>query len=355
MRVGELENKKTVIWGTGREGLAAANFIRVNLPAQSFVFADEGAGPASIAVAQKDFEVARGQDAIARALSSADVIVKSPGVSLYHSALEKEKGRGVCITSLLNLWLAEKRRGRVIGITGTKGKSTAATLLNDVLAGLGKKSVVLGNIGTPVTECPEGDFDCFVVEISSYQAANISEICDVVVLTSLFPEHLDWHKSLSNYYRDKANLLAHGRVKIVEAAALAVLKAQDIRFDDVLSFNLPEGFHFIEKTVYNGSVLVGVLENAFLRRRHNKGNVCAVLKAIDVLGLDAKAALQAMGLAGGDDDVVGLGAVGHDELDAAREGGAHDLEAVLPPQLLHVQRRRLDPRRAPGRAGCRAA
>jgi UDP-N-acetylmuramoyl-L-alanine---L-glutamate ligase len=293
MRVEELKHKKIVIWGTGKEGLATANLIRASLPGQLFVFIDEGAGPAYISVAQESFEVLRKPNSIAQALSLADIIIKSPGVSLYHPLLEKEKARGVCITSLLNLWLAEKRRACIIGVTGTKGKSTTATLLDHALTKIGKKSVVLGNIGIPVTErVAAGDF--IVIEISSYQAANFSETCDIAVLTSLFPEHLDWHKSLSNYYWDKANLLAHSRLIISEAAAFATLEEHDLHFENFLRFNLPESFHFIDKAVYNGPHLIGPLENDYLLRDHNRRNVCAVLEVIHSLGLDVNAALQSM-------------------------------------------------------------
>jgi UDP-N-acetylmuramoylalanine--D-glutamate ligase len=294
MRINDLENKKIVLWGTGKEGLAAAHLIGARFPGQDFSFVDEGQGPESIAVGEKNVAVARAPEALAKALSAADVIIKSPGVSLYHPLLEKEKARGVSVTSLLNLWLADRKKGQVIGVTGTKGKSTTSTLLNHVLVESGKKSVVLGNIGTPVSEGPDENADYFVIEISSYQAANFSETCDIGVLTSLYPEHLNWHTSLETYYRDKANLLAHSRKKIVEAAALATLEKQGLRFDGVVPFNIAAGFHFDGDQVYNGDKRIGTLENAFLLRTHNRGNVCAVLTAIDALGLDTQAALQVM-------------------------------------------------------------
>jgi UDP-N-acetylmuramoyl-L-alanine---L-glutamate ligase len=163
-----------------------------------------------------------------------------------------------------------------------------------VLNALGKKSFVLGNIGTPVTEGAQTDGDFFVVEVSSYQAANLTENIDLAVLTSLFPEHLDWHKSLENYYRDKSNLLSHAKIKIVESAALQTLKKLHIDFENAIVFNAPDAFHFNGAEVLHGPQKIGALGNAFLLRAHNRGNVCAVLAAVDALGLDPAAALKAM-------------------------------------------------------------
>jgi UDP-N-acetylmuramoylalanine--D-glutamate ligase len=293
MRVAELRDKNLVIWGTGKEGLASAELVHKHFPEKDFTFVDEGPGASTVNVNHKTFAVARSKEAIAGVVAEAEVVIKSPGVSLYHPLLEKEKARGCRITSLMNLWMADKPEACVIGVTGTKGKSTTATLLNHVLNDMGKKSAVLGNIGTPVTKCAAG-VDFIVMEVSSYQAANFSEMCDVGVLTSLFPEHLDWHRSLEKYYRDKANLLAHSTTKIVEAAALKTLGEHGLRLENPLTFDVEEGFHVVGEGVYAGPRPVGRLTNAFLSRAHNHGNVCAVLQVVSALGLDAAAALKAM-------------------------------------------------------------
>jgi len=293
MRVDDLQNKKVVIWGTGKEGVATATWIVSTFPEQPFCFVDDGDGPEDIEIAFTKVPVFR-KDASAKALAEADVIIKSPGVSLYHPSLEKEMERGAVVTSLLNLWLAEERQGRVIGITGTKGKSTTSTLLGHVLTKLGKRAVVLGNIGIPVSACTEV-YEYYIVEVSSYQAANFSETCGIGVLTSLFPEHLDWHRSIEAYYKDKANLLAHSTLRLIDDEAYETLQEHNITVDGALRFNMSGNFHFVEDLVCNGAEPIGSLENAYLLRRHNRHNVCAVLQVVHALGLDPKEALHGMG------------------------------------------------------------
>ena len=107
-------------------------------------------------------------------------------------------------------------------MTGTKGKSTTASLIAHMLRKLGRRVALVGNIGVPITEIDPTAADYAVIEVSSYQAADFDGVCDVAVLTSLFPEHLDWHRTLDAYYRDKINLLRHSRRAIVNRDAAAI-------------------------------------------------------------------------------------------------------------------------------------
>jgi UDP-N-acetylmuramoylalanine--D-glutamate ligase len=293
MRAADLKDKNIVIWGTGREGKAAAAFLRKTLPNAPFIFVDEAQGSDAIEGLGCECAVIRGDD-ISAALDAADVLIKSPGVSLYHPLVQKLKARGVPVTSLLNLWLADPRTATVIGITGTKGKSTTAALLAHALTALGKKAIAVGNIGVPVTESSDENADFIVVEVSSYQAANIDEKCPVGLLTSLYPEHLDWHKSLDVYYKDKLNLIAHCPTKIVNHEALETLKQHNLSLNEALFFNQPSGIHTKNGCFYDNGQTIGLIKNAYLSRAHNLSNVCAVLAALKHLGLDMKAALRGM-------------------------------------------------------------
>src|ERR1700730_105649 len=104
-----------------------------------------------------------------------------------------------------------------IAVTGTKGKSTTASLISHVLTRLGRRVALAGNIGIPVTDIAGVDYA--VIEVSSYQAADFDGICDLAVLTSLYPEHADWHLTIERYIRDKINLLIRSRCRIVNGAA----------------------------------------------------------------------------------------------------------------------------------------
>jgi UDP-N-acetylmuramoylalanine--D-glutamate ligase len=111
---------------------------------------------------------------------------------------------GIPVVGGLGLWLAEADLRRVLCVTGTKGKSTTSSLTGHLLTGLGYRCMVGGNIGAvPYDPGNAGDFDFWVIEVSSYQATDLPCSPPVVAVTSLHPDHLDWHGGVEQYYRDK--------------------------------------------------------------------------------------------------------------------------------------------------------
>jgi UDP-N-acetylmuramoyl-L-alanine---L-glutamate ligase len=116
------------------------------------------------------------------------------------------------------LWLEEVGPERVIGITGTKGKSTTTALAAHLAQGLGVDCFAGGNIGRAPWDpaCPS-QAELWVIEISSYQATDLWSSPAVAAVTSLFPDHLDWHGSVDNYYRDKLSLCGRQGARITIA------------------------------------------------------------------------------------------------------------------------------------------
>ncbi len=295
MQLADMIGRSCVIWGTGKEGLAAAHMLVHHIPPIPFTFVDEQDGPDSIKIYQTDIAVCRSDTEIRTALAAATIIIKSPGVSLYHPALIAPRARGALITSLLNLWLAENPAIKVLLVTGTKGKSTTSTLLAHTLNAMGHNTVVMGNIGTPLGTALPPDLDYLVLETSSYQAATLTETVTVSVMTSLYPEHLDWHTSLPIYYRDKANALCHSQHPLISAEAYQTLQeTTDIQLPAPLIFNTLAGIHAVDADIYSGPTFLGRLDNPLLTRPHNLNNTCAVLAVLSVLGLDLTVGIAAM-------------------------------------------------------------
>jgi UDP-N-acetylmuramoylalanine--D-glutamate ligase len=106
----------------------------------------------------------------------------------------------------LGLWLAEQDLSRVGCVTGTKGKSTTASVIAHLLGGLGYQCRVGGNIGAAPWDPDEKAADYWAIEVSSYQATDLRCASPVVAVTSLHPDHLDWHGGVERYYRDKLSL-----------------------------------------------------------------------------------------------------------------------------------------------------
>ena len=191
----DLAGKRVGIFGYGIEGRAAAARLAQHA---ELVIVDDSAdlGPEVLQTSQG------GLNALARC----DVVLKSPGISPYTPEVA-ELANVVTVTSALNLWMHEIDRDRVIGVTGTKGKSTTTALITFFLNALGEKAQALGNIGLPPYD-PSVDSSegWLVLEISSFQAKDLELAPALLVLTSLGSDHLDWHGSVENYHRDKLSI-----------------------------------------------------------------------------------------------------------------------------------------------------
>jgi UDP-N-acetylmuramoylalanine--D-glutamate ligase len=205
MTLDELCTLRVAIWGLGREGLDMARLL-----------AERGVTP--VLVDDRPIEAAArvGGDADVTepgqvSWSALDVVVRSAGVSRYRPELTRAESEEVRVTTAMALWLEDYADARVVAVTGTKGKSTTASLTASLLRQDGLEVQLLGNIGVPVTEAYGRPLvDAYVVEVSSYQAADVTVTPGVCVLTSLAPDHLDWHGGLDAYYRDKLRLVEIG-------------------------------------------------------------------------------------------------------------------------------------------------
>jgi len=295
MRAAELGAARVGIWGLGREGRAAIRFLREQHPKLPLLLLDDAAD-AEVPREFDGIDCAFGAEQIARVLNDVDVIVKSPGVSLYRPEIDTARRNCIKITSLLNLWFAERIDVRTICVTGTKGKSTTASLIAHMLGKLGRRAALVGNIGVPITEVDPATADYAVVEVSSYQAADFDGVCDVAVLTSLFPEHIDWHNTLDAYYRDKLNLLRPSRQAVVNLeATFTIGEVAQTSLRRACFFNDEHGVRFRGPDIFDCRGRIGEVRNRYLARPHNASNVCAALTVAKLLGIDLTAALDATG------------------------------------------------------------
>ena len=130
--------------------------------------------------------------------------MKTPGISPYGPEAAGLRQAGVILVGGLGLWLQEADRDRVVCVTGTKGKSTTSSIIGHLLDGLGYRALVGGNFGAaPYDPQHAGDYDYWVIEVSSYTATDLASTPPVTAVTSLHPDHLPWHGGVERYYRDK--------------------------------------------------------------------------------------------------------------------------------------------------------
>lgn len=196
----DLRGARAGVWGLGVEGQANLRKLTA-LGAEAVLVDDHPSGPGP-----DGRPVLATADGGLAALRECDVVVKTPGVSRHRPEVRDLAARGVPVTGGLSLWLAEADRGRVICVTGTKGKSTTTAIAGHLLTRWGYRCLVGGNIGRPPWDPADEDagYDWWVVEVSSYQAADLCCSPPTVAVTSLHPDHLTWHgNDVETYYRDK--------------------------------------------------------------------------------------------------------------------------------------------------------
>ncbi len=304
MRISQLEGKRVALWGWGREGRAAFHALRARLPALPLIlFCPASEAEAALAETAGAMQVET--DVTAAALARFDVVVKSPGISPYRPEALAATAQGTQFIGGTSLWFSEHAGadGVVhdsVCVTGTKGKSTTTSLLAHLLRAAGHRTGLAGNIGLPLLEVlePQPAPRYWAVELSSYQTGEVARSGarpDVAIVLNIFPEHLDWHGSEQRYIDDKLSLVTagHPRVAVLNAAD-EHLRGLQLPHSEVVWFNQPQGWHMVGEVVHRGTQAVFDTSNTPLPGRHNRGNLCAVLAALEALGLDAVALAPAV-------------------------------------------------------------
>ena len=202
MKLKDLENKRVLILGFGREGQDTFLFLRKLFPKKTIGIADRVEG---LKFKTQNSKLHLGKDYL-KSLGDYDVIIKSPGVPIHLPEIEKVFKENK-ITSQTELFF-QNCPGKIVGITGTKGKSTTTSLIYEILKKGRLKVHLVGNIGNPVLSLllKAKPSDIFVFELSSHQLYNLKLSPHVAVFLNLYAEHLDYYKNIREYALAKANI-----------------------------------------------------------------------------------------------------------------------------------------------------
>lgn len=199
-----IENKKVLVLGLGREGRSSLRMIRKAGGYKELAVADQN--PVDTKDSGEDIPVISGEKYLEKEfLDSYDVVFKTPGIVLLQN-VENYKCRFVSQTGLF----IKKFRSQIVGITGTKGKSTTSTLLYHILKESGEDVVLAGNIGIPVFDIAEDITvgEVIVLELSCHQLEYLTVSPHIAVLLNLYEEHLDHYGTMAAYVRAKQNIYA---------------------------------------------------------------------------------------------------------------------------------------------------
>ena len=203
--VNVLQNKKIAILGFGREGEATYKFIRKYIPDTYLDIIDES-DVSNKDLFKEDNKVTfiYGKNYLDN-LEKYDLVIKTPGITLKDIDTSN-----INITSELELLLMVAR-DRVIGVTGTKGKTTTSMLIYNILKENGLDVIVAGNMGIPVFSILDEitDNTLIVVEMSSHQLEYINISPHIGVILNLFEDHLDHAGSIEHYYESKMHMFEY--------------------------------------------------------------------------------------------------------------------------------------------------
>jgi UDP-N-acetylmuramoylalanine--D-glutamate ligase len=209
----DLRGKNVLVVGLGRTGEAAAAFLLERGARVTITEIKTAAelGPAASRWAERGARLETGGHSL-KTFLAADLIVPSPGVPPVPE-LRAALAGGVAVLSEVEL-ASRFLQGTVIGLTGTNGKSTTATLVHKILKEAGAPAFLAGNIGTPLLAFVDRSrrSDIYVTEVSSFQLEYAATFrAPIAVVLNLAPNHLDWHPTFDEYLGAKKRIVAGQR------------------------------------------------------------------------------------------------------------------------------------------------
>ncbi|MEC4984278.1 MAG: UDP-N-acetylmuramoyl-L-alanine--D-glutamate ligase [Oscillatoria sp. PMC 1068.18] len=202
----EIEGKSVLILGYGKEGKSVHQYLLKHYPDKVIGIADQNEVKDCF---DSQAKIHSGANYLA-AISEYDVIVRSPGITLLTPEIEAARSLGKEVTSATNIFLSQCP-GTIVGVTGTKGKSTTSSLILEMLSKHYSDVKLVGNIGQPSLDylAAATAETIFVLELSSYQLSDVTSSPNISVLLNIVPEHLDYHGGFAGYVAAKENILRY--------------------------------------------------------------------------------------------------------------------------------------------------
>lgn len=298
-----LKNKSVLVLGAGLSGVAASRLLTAKEAKVTLIDDRElvnvlenirelGGVPSSVEI----------QHGISdKSLAKAELIILSPGIPLSHPAITAAKMKRIPILNEIDLAATYLPPCKIVGVTGSNGKSTTTSILGSIVKEVDQYAFVGGNLGTPLCSIVLNKIhpSIIIIELSSFQLEIISVLkLDAAIITNLSPDHLDRYDTVLDYYQTKAkiiNLLRPNGTLILNFgdanSMIHLTKNQPIKR---LDFNVPASVNGIAitegelkfKTDF-ANIQINIDPEKFLGPRNHQ-NVAAAVAAAIVLGIPEK-------------------------------------------------------------------
>ncbi len=297
-----LTGKKVAILGFGKEGKSTFNYIRKHNPNFRLFVLDRNEN----LIEENEFlrgdiltKVYTGYSYL-DTLKNYDVIIKTPGISLVNVDTSRYEDK---ITSQIEIVL-ECFRDQIIGITGTKGKSTTSSVLYKVFKDQNVDTLLLGNIGTPVFDYLDDiKYNTkVIIEMSSHQLEYIKTSPHIGIILNLFEDHLDHSGSIEHYYESKMKMFEYQSridysIYCEDNQALDNLVRSKKRDSQLIRYKFATGKQDYNTIYCDGNYIYcknkpvyDVNSDRKLIGNHNLSNIMAIFAVVNLLGLNNKEA-----------------------------------------------------------------
>ncbi len=241
--IASLEGKRITVVGAGVSGAGLA-LLAHTLGAKVFVSDEKKMPGEDTANLFNERGIEWEEGGHTPRLFEADCILVGSGVSPKASAVTDAIARGIPVVGELD-FVAPYLQGKIIGVTGSNGKSTTTALIGHLLSRAGFSVDVVGNIGRSIAGAALQKRDYIVAELSSFQLHwNTRFSCDLAIVTNLAPDHIDWHGSYGEYVKAKSNILLTlkpGGYALVQRSEHPLLFDRSPAGENVFSFSWSDG------------------------------------------------------------------------------------------------------------------
>lgn len=304
----DLKGKKISVAGLGKSGYSIVKIL-LNLGADVFVSDSKSEKELLESLSKLDISHVSYESGgnTAKIYENKDLIILSPGISINHPIIAEAKSAGVTVISEVEM-AYRLAKAPIIAVTGTNGKSTTVSLLHHLLQYTGIKSLLAGNIGTPLSSevLEHNDVSWIVAEISSFQLEAIADFHPKIsVLTNITPDHTDRHGSMEGYIDAKSKIFKNQNSSdfaVLNLDCKNVLKASENIKSNKLFFStikeVESGFYINGGYIF--SHFEGVTEkqcsidDIHIKGEHNLKNVLAMFCVAHIIKIPLSNVLKSL-------------------------------------------------------------